>query len=250
MVMPLWDENPFVKPVKPWATWGIIALNVVVFVVQLVAGADGEANIFLAYALTPVSLTHPTSVLNMLPADLSLVTYMFQHADVFHLFGNMIFLFVFGDDIEEAMGSIRFIIFYLACGIAGALVFSATAAQSAIPLIGASGAVSGVIAAYLLLRPCAKIKVMFFPFFFRLDAFWVIGSFVLIQVFQILTSAEDDVAYWCHIGGLAAGAVLFPLMRREGVELFECMEHEDAQLGPTMPNPSMLPGAPREPTVR
>ena len=127
-----------------------------------------EEAILKAYALTPVVLSHPSSFLSMFPTDLTLVTYMFLHADIFHLFGNMIFLFVFGDDIEEAMGSLRFVVFYLACGIVGALVFAASGPQSSLPLIGASGAVSGVIAAYLMLRPCAKIKVLLSFFVIRL----------------------------------------------------------------------------------
>jgi membrane associated rhomboid family serine protease len=250
MVMPLWDDNPFTKPSKPWVTWGIIALNIFVFVLQGAYG-DAEEAIIKAYAFTPVALTHPVSILSMLPADLTLVTYMFLHADIFHIFGNMIFLFVFGDDVEEAVGPLRFVVFYLACGIAGALLFAATGPQSSVPLIGASGAVSGVIVAYLMLRPCAKIKVLFFYFVFSLDAFWVIGSWALLQVVHLASQSDDDVAYWCHIGGLITGAALLPLMRRHGVELFECFERREAQFGvQPMPDTTNYPGAPREPTVR
>lgn len=248
MVMPLWDDNPFTKPTKPWVTWGIIALNVVVFIIQVAYG-DQEEAIVKSYALTPVALTHPTSMLSMLPTDLTLVTYMFLHADIFHLLGNMIFLFVFGDDIEEALGPLRFVVFYLTCGIVGALVFAASGPQSAIPLVGASGAIAGVIAAYLMLRPCAKIRVLAFWFVFKLDAFWVIGIWALLQFIQLASPTNDDVAYWCHIGGLAAGAVLFPIMRQPGVELFECIERRPIPVQP-MPNTTGLPGAPREPTVR
>jgi membrane associated rhomboid family serine protease len=250
MVMPLWDDNPFTKPMKPWATWGIIALNIIVFIVEVAYG-DREEAILKAYALSPVALAHPNSLLSMLPTDLTLVTYMFLHADFFHIFGNMIFLFVFGDDIEEAMGPLRFIVFYLACGIAGALAFAASGPQSAVPLIGASGAVSGVIVAYLMLRPCAKIRVLISFFVVKLDAFWVIGAWAVLQLIQIASKSDDDVAYWCHVGGLIAGAVLFPLMRRPGVELFDCMERQDALFDrQPMPSAAQLPGAPREPTVR
>jgi membrane associated rhomboid family serine protease len=248
MVMPLWDDNPFTKPTKPWATWTLILLNIVAFVVEFAGGDAGSERIIQAYALTPVSLTSPTSIISMLPSDLTLVTYMYLHADIFHLLGNMIFLFVFGDDIEEAMGPLRFLVFYHLCGIAGALVFAASGPQSTLPLIGASGAVSGVIAAYLMLRPCAKIRVLAFWFVFKLDAFWVIGIWAALQLIQLATQSNDDVAYWCHIGGLAAGAVLFPIMRREGVDLFECMEHRGGST--SIPDTSGLPGAPREPTVR
>jgi len=249
MVMPLWDDNPFTKPSKPWVTWGIIALNIFVFMVQVGYG-DQEEVIIKSYALTPVALLHPTSLLSMLPADLTLVTYMFLHADFFHILGNMIFLFVFGDDIEEAMGPLRFIAFYLACGIAGALAFAANDPRSVLPLIGASGAVSGVIIAYLMLRPCAKIRVLISFFVVKLDAFWVIGSWAILQLIQLASKSDDDIAYWCHVGGFIAGAVLFPLMRRPGVELFECVERQEEPFeGQPMPNTAALPGASREPTV-
>jgi membrane associated rhomboid family serine protease len=253
MVMPLWDDNPFTKPIKPWVTWGLIALNVAVYGIETGVGSAELEMLIKDYALTPFAVTHPDSLWQMLPADLTFATYMFLHADIFHLIGNMIFLFVFGDDIEEAMGKLRFLAFYLACGIIGALFFVVSASQSAIPLVGASGAVAGVIAAYLLLRPCAKIRVLFFYVVFRLHAYWVVGSWAALQLMQLAAQPEDDVAYWCHIGGVVAGAVLFPLMRRPGVELFECIEPDDTQVlnvAPPMPDASRLPGAPREPTIR
>jgi membrane associated rhomboid family serine protease len=251
MVMPLWDDNPFTKPVKPWVTWGIIALNIVVFMVQAGLGTDGEEAIIRAYALIPVAISHQNTLVGIIPADLPLVTYMFLHADIFHLLGNMIFLFVFGDDIEEAMGALRFIVFYFLCGIAGALAFTLSDPQSSVPLVGASAAISGIIAAYLLLRPCAKIRVLLSYFVVKLSAFWVIGGWAILQLFQLASQSDDGVAYWGHIGGLIAGAALFPLMRRPGVELFECIEPREAPTdGQAMPDSSGLPGAPREPTVR
>jgi membrane associated rhomboid family serine protease len=249
MVMPLWDENPFTKPTKPWVTWGIILLNIAVYFVEVAALADNDSAFVAAFALTPNSITQSSLVAGA-PADLTLLTYMFLHADIFHLFGNMIFLFVFGDDIEEAMGHVRFLVFYLLCGIAGGLVFIASAPQSPIPLIGASGACSGVIAAYLMLRPCAKIKILLFFIVTRLDAFWVIGFWVLTQLYHLASRPDDDVAYWCHVGGLLAGATLFPLMRKAGVELFECMERNDTQETESSLSPTTFSGVPREPTVR
>jgi membrane associated rhomboid family serine protease len=254
MVMPLWDENPFTKPVKPWVTWGIIALNVFIYLIEAGADSVGIDFILKNYAVTPIAVTHPDSVFSMLPTDLTLVTYMFLHAGFIHLLSNMIFLFVFGDDIEEAMGPLRFIIFYLACGIIGGLVFTASAPLSAVPLVGASGACSGVILAYLMLRPCAKIRVLAFiiiPFSIRISAFWVIGLFVVFQLVEIAAKPEDDVAYWCHIGGLLAGAVLFPLMRRPGVELFQCIEPQEVPLGgQSAPGYTTVSGTPRDPTIR
>jgi membrane associated rhomboid family serine protease len=251
MVMPLWDDNPFTKPVKPWVTWGIIALNIVVFLVQVGFGTDSEDAIIRAYAVVPAAISHQNTLVGIIPADLPLMTYMFLHADIFHLLGNMIFLFVFGDDIEEAMGALRFIVFYLLCGIAGALAFTLSDPQSSVPLVGASAAISGIIAAYLMLRPCAKIRVLLSYFVVKLSAFWVIGGWAILQLFQLASQTDDGVAYWGHIGGLIAGAALFPLLRRPGVELFECIEPRETPIGEqAMPDSSGLPGAPREPTVR
>src|SRR5262245_3167611 len=102
MVMPLWDENPFTKPRKPWMTWSLIAANIVVFLIEVSGSASEIEAFFNNYALTPLEITSPQSFREMLPADISLFTYMFLHADILHLFGNMIFLFVFGDDVEDA----------------------------------------------------------------------------------------------------------------------------------------------------
>jgi membrane associated rhomboid family serine protease len=248
MVMPLWDENPFTKPVKPLVTWLIIAANIVVFFIEVAADEEKTSALIKTYALTPIALTQPTSFFASLPADLTLATYMFLHADILHLLSNMIFLFVFGDDVERALGRLRFTVFYFASGIVGGLVFAASAPQSAIPLIGASGAVSGVIAAYLMLRPCAKIKVLLFPFIFPLSAFWVIGSYVVIQVVRLAAQPDDDVAYWCHVGGLLAGTALFPIMRRPGVELFQCLKPQAE--APAPPPETAFGDVPREPTIR
>ncbi len=251
MVMPLWDENPFTKPTKPWVTWGIIALNIVVFMVQVGSGTDAEDAIIRVYALVPAAISNQNTLAGIIPADLPLVTYMFLHADIFHLLSNMIFLFVFGDDIEEAMGAVRFFVFYLLCGIGGALAFTLSDPQSLVPLVGASAAISGIIGAYVMLRPCAKIRVLLSYFVVKLAAFWVIGAWAVLQFFQLAVQSDDGVAYWGHIGGLIAGVALFPLMRRPGVELFECIEPREAPAGKqTMPDSSGLPGAPREPTVR
>jgi membrane associated rhomboid family serine protease len=223
-------------------------LNVVVFIVQAGFDTAGEEAIVKAYALTPVALMHPNSLVASISTDLTLVSYLFLHADIFHLFGNMIFLFVFGDDVEEAMGWLRFIVFYLASGIVGALAFALSDPQSSIPLIGASAAVSGIIAAYLMLRPCAKIKVLFSYFVVKLDAYWVIGGWAVWQVLQLATQSNDGVAYWGHVGGLVAGAALFPLMRQPGVELFACIEPpEEPSAEPPSSDTSDLPSLPNEP---
>ena len=129
------------------------------------------------------------------------MTYQFLHADIFHLLGNMLFLAIFGDDVEEAMGSLRFVAFYLVSGIVAALAFTASSPHSLLPLIGASGAIAGVLAAYLMFRPCHKVMV-FIPYILlwfvlrpiaRLDAFWVLGGWALIQLWHISVQSQDEV---------------------------------------------------------
>jgi membrane associated rhomboid family serine protease len=224
MVMPLWDDNPFRQPVTPWATWGLIGVNVVAFAVLAAGGGGVQAGIANTFGVIPASLVSNTYLLPLWPPALTLLTYQFLHFSWMHLFGNMLFLFVFGDNVEEATGSLRFLAFYLLCGVAAALNYVASAPGSFVPLGGASGAVAGVIGAYLLLRPCARITVLVLYIALRVRAYWVIGGWALMQLWQVETRANDGVAYWAHLGGLAGGAILFPLLRRPGVRLFECVE--------------------------
>ena len=221
MVMPLYDENPFSLPVRPVVTWGLIATNILVFVGIGNGDPQDAANV---YGLLPSALIGDVSIAGALNPVLTLVTYMFLHADLGHLFGNMIFLWVFGDDIEEALGRARFLAFYLLCGLVGALVFTWSDPHAQVTLIGASGAISGIVVAYVMLRPCAKVTVLVTIIPLRVRAYWVIGAFVLLQLVNLGAVSKSEVAYWCHIGGMAAGAVLLLLMRPPGVVLFECTQ--------------------------
>jgi membrane associated rhomboid family serine protease len=222
MVLPLYDDNPFTLPVKPVVTWLLILANILVFMVQL-GGSDAEVQaIASAFGVTPAALlggTVPTPVF-------SLLTYMFIHADLAHIFGNMIFLWVFGDDIERALGRVRYLVFYLASGAVGGIVFALYDPHSGIELIGASGAIAAVVVAYLMLRPCAKITVLFGIIPLRISAYWVVGLFMLTQLWNLGAASKSEVAYWCHFGGMLAGAILFPLMKPRTVRLFECMRPE------------------------
>jgi rhomboid family protein len=218
MVLPLYDDNPFKLPVKPVVTWLLILSNVLVFLVEI-SGSDAETEaIVKAFGITPAALlgAAPTSVF-------TLVTYMFLHADIMHIFGNMIFLWVFGDDVEEVMGRGRFLLFYLLCGIGGALVFVASDPGFQGPLIGASGAISGVVIAYAMWRPCARVTVLVSVIPLRIAAFWVIGLFVVTQLVSLESAGKSEVAYWAHLGGMITGVILFPLLKRRGYQLFECI---------------------------
>jgi membrane associated rhomboid family serine protease len=224
MVLPLYDENPFSKPILPWVTWGLMAINIVVFLLE-VRGSDASMRAMVAtYGATPSAIARNTGADAGIPPYLTLLTSIFLHGSFLHLFGNMIFLWVFGDDIEEAMGRLRFIAFYVLCGVGASLAFVLSAPQSSTPLVGASGAIAGVLSAYLMLRPCAKVTVLVLRFVVRVSAFWVIGGWVLWQLWQIAVQTQDEVAYMAHLGGLVVGAVLFLLMRPAGVKLFECFE--------------------------
>jgi membrane associated rhomboid family serine protease len=222
MVMPLYDDNPFRLPHRPIVTWSLIGVNFLVFLAEIAAtGNLGEMVHYLG--LTPAALNGDAGMSSGVSPVLTLSTYMFVHADPVHILGNMIFLWVFGDDVEEAMGRLRFLVFYLLCGIVGALAFFATDVHSHTPLIGASGAIAGIVVAYAMLRPCAKITALVFAIPMRISAYWIIGVFIFMQFINLASASASDVAYWCHVGGMAAAAVLFPLMRRPDVVLFECI---------------------------
>jgi membrane associated rhomboid family serine protease len=173
--------------------------------------------------LVPAALTGSAPAAG-LPAALTLITCLFVHGNFMHVFGNMIFLFVFGDDIEEALGHWRFLGFYLACGIGAGLAFVASDPSSTTGLIGASGAIAGVVAAYLLFRPCAKVTCLLGLIPLRLRAYWIIGGWAIWQFVDAASRTDDGIAYSAHVGGLITGAVLFYFMRPRGVALFECVE--------------------------
>jgi membrane associated rhomboid family serine protease len=223
MVMPLWDHNPFRWPTPPYVMWTLIVINFALYFLQADSGFVDMAHADQIAGLVPAAFEGVT-VPGALPAPLTLITYQFLHADFWHVFGNMIFLFVFGDDIEELIGHWRFLVFYLACGVGGGLAFVVSTPAPNTELIGASGAVAGVISAYLMYRPCAKVTVLLGLIPLRVRAFWVIGSWAIWQAFEVVSRAQDGVAYWAHVGGLAAGAVLFLVLRPAGVRLFECAQ--------------------------
>jgi membrane associated rhomboid family serine protease len=228
LFIPLSDDNPLKFLRYQWVTVGIIATNVVVLLLQL-SGLGLAAG--TSFAVVPSELVQvgivsgsargPYDVLPV-PEAATLITYMFLHADVVHLASNMMFLWVFGDNVEDAMGHLRYLVFYLLCGIAAALAQTAMQPESQLPLIGASGAVAGTIAAYLILHPRVLVWVLAFRIIpLRVTALWILGLWVATQLFMVLINRGDYVAWWAHIGGLLAGAVLVVPMRRPNVPLFD-----------------------------
>jgi rhomboid family protein len=227
MFVPLVDNNPMRYLPFPCMTSTLVILNVVVYALQvsgLFGGGLNEA--VYEFGLVPAVLNDYASLpdeYRVIPEGLTLLTYQFVHGSFLHLLSNMLFLWVFGDNVEDAMGRLRFVTFYLLCGVAAGLAHDFAQPESEAPLVGASGAVSGVIAAYLMLHPHVKVWVLvLWRVPLRLPAMWVLGFWIVLQVFSVLTAdATDNVAWWAHIGGLAAGAVLVVFLRRPGVPLFD-----------------------------
>jgi membrane associated rhomboid family serine protease len=226
--IPLSDDNPLRSIRFQWVTVGIIAAIVLVFIWQSVGIGQSAA---ASFAIIPAELfqvrifggpAHGPYDTIAVPEGYTLLSYMFLHGDIFHLLSNMLFLWVFGDNVEDAMGHLKFVVFYLACGVAGGLAHAFVLPTSKLPLIGASGAVAGVIAAYLILHPRVRVWVLAFRFIpLRISAAWVLGVWVATQVFMVLLNQADQVAWWAHIGGMVAGAILILFMRRPGLPLFD-----------------------------
>jgi rhomboid family protein len=235
MVVPIYDDNPFSQAVKPVVTWCLIALNLGVLFYEISASEHALERLIDTFSLIPAALFGYMPSPGPVPAILSPITYQFFHADIWHVLGNMIFLWVFGDDIERELGRWRYLAFYLLCGAIGGLVFAISAPHSQIELIGASGSIAGVVVAYAMLRPCARVTVLVWVIPMRIAAYWVIGLFVLTQLWNLGAASKSEVAYWCHFGGMLAGAVLFPLMKQTGTKLFDCAPHVPdtiVQIGP------------------
>jgi membrane associated rhomboid family serine protease len=237
MVVPLYDDNPFAAPVKPVVTWCLIAANLAAFFYEAGASQLALDRMIDTFSLTPAAFVGDIEPLGWVPALATVFTYQFFHADIAHLLGNMVFLWVFGDDVERALGRWRYLAFYLLCGVVGGLVFIANDLHSRIELIGASGAIAGLVVAYVMLRPCAKITVLLGIIPLRISAYWVVGLFVLTQLWNLGASSKSEVAYWCHFGGMLAGGILFPLMKPWRVKLFQCMQPVPDTVVQIGPNP-------------
>ncbi|MEI8257148.1 MAG: rhomboid family intramembrane serine protease, partial [Deltaproteobacteria bacterium] len=210
----------------PWVTWGTMLLCVVVFVFQVVQPPPAQSAIMMAYALVPARITLMFSEGFDAGAVASVFASLFMHGGVLHIVGNMWFLKVFGDNVEDNFGSLRYALFYLLCGVGAAVAQILVDPYSGLPMVGASGAIAGVLAAYLVLYPRARVEtvvfvVVFFTFV-ELPAFVVIAVWFLLQFFSGVLSlgvhSGGGVAYWAHIGGFLSGLVLALLFRRRPPE--------------------------------
>jgi membrane associated rhomboid family serine protease len=220
-MLPLRDVNP--TRTFPLVTIAIIAVNVLVFIYELILGPQLEGFV-QSWAIIPYEITHGVDLppASIQPIYLTLITAMFLHGGIVHIAGNMLFLWIFGNNIEDAMGSLRFIVFYLLCGLVAAFAQIAVGPNSDIPNIGASGAIAGVLGAYLLLFPRAEVQTLVFLGFFvrlvRLPALLFLGLWFVLQLFSGVAGlgmeATGGVAWFAHIGGFIAGIVLINIFRR------------------------------------
>ena len=226
-MFPVSDDNP--EPGTPIVTWALIAACVAVFFWQLSLPPDAGELAVYQFGLIPGVLFGSVSMVDApLPAWGTIISSMFMPGGLAHLAGNMLYLWIFGDNVELAMGRVRFIVFYLVCGVAAALTHAFLVPGSTIPLVGASGAISGVLGAYLLLYPRARVRVLFIPFplillrTFYVPALIVLGLWFVIQVLSGLGShvEEAGVAFWAHVGGFVAGGLLIPFFKHRDVPLF------------------------------
>jgi membrane associated rhomboid family serine protease len=225
MFFPIRDDNP--HTVTPYVTYGLISLCVLVFLWQLSLGDGRDAA--AVFGLIPGHLfgtVRPEAGVFPLPAWMTIFTSMFLHGGWMHLLGNMLYLWIFGDNIEASLGHRRYLVFYLLCGVVAALSQSFAAPNSDVPMVGASGAIAGVLGAYLVLHPRSNIKVFVFLIIIttiNVPAFIVLGIWF---AGQLVSSAAADpsapgVAFLAHIGGFVAGVVLVFFFRRRGVQVFE-----------------------------
>jgi membrane associated rhomboid family serine protease len=225
-LIPLHDANPRLYIRAHYVTIGLILLNVLIFVSQLGIGDGQRFDAVAGYAVIPARLFDGLEVpagVAAVSTPLTFVTYQFLHADWAHLAFNMLFLWVFGDNVEDALGHVRFVVFFLLCGIAGGLAQSIVEPDSVTPVIGASGAISGILGGYLLLYPRARLLVLAFLIIpLRLPALLVIGTFFAQDLIWGLTNAPAALgtAVWAHIGGFIVGAVLVVFMRNPRVPLW------------------------------
>jgi len=212
MFFPLKDENPTTN--KPYVTVGLIVINVLVYFYTFPMNVRVFQMFMFKFGLIPYELVHFEELTPELavPVFLTPFTSMFLHGGFMHLFGNMLFLWIFGNNIEDFLGPIKFIIFYFASGLAAVVLFVIFGPNSQIPLVGASGAIAGVLGAYLILFPNARIVTLVWLFFIqvvRIPAKIMLGFWFFYQLLMSLMGGGGGVAWLAHVGGFAFGWLWF-----------------------------------------
>lgn len=225
-MFPIDDHNP--TRLTPFVTYALIAINVVVFIHELSLSKPQLEQFFQLYALVPKELSanfHGIPVNQPVSEPLTLVTSQFLHGGFLHIAGNMLFLWIFGNNIEDQLGHVKYLIFYISCGVLAALAQWFFSMQSGVPSLGASGAIAGVMGAYIIRFPNAQIRTLVFlgPFivFPNIPAVFFLGIWFVQQALYGLASLNvptnigmenGGVAYWAHAGGFVFGAILGPLL--------------------------------------
>ncbi len=206
-MIPLRDYNPTRRP--SLLTWGLILINFGVYF-YLAQNPVMDENAIARYAVVPADITAGRHLG-------TLITSLFLHASILHVGGNMLFLWIFGNNVEDKLGEIKFLVIYFASGIAGSLLQVYITPTSTVPMLGASGAISGILAAYVLYFPRARVLTFIVPFFFiTISAYLVIGYWIglqLLNAFLGLGVTGGGVAYFAHIGGFVSGLILSVLLR-------------------------------------
>jgi membrane associated rhomboid family serine protease len=223
-VFPIMDSVP--SRSVPVVTRTFILINVVVFFFELALPQETLEQVFYLFGIVPARFAHPNWAARAgFPVNdyWPLLTHQFLHGGWLHIIGNMWTLWIFGDNVEDRMGPLRFAFFYLTCGLAAAVTELITQPESTVPTLGASGAIAGVLGAYLLLFPTARLvvlfPVLFLPFFFELPAVLYLGAWFVIQLFSGTLALASPahvggIAWWAHVGGFTAGLLLCPLFVR------------------------------------
>ena len=231
MVIPVQDDNP--TRIRPYVTGSLIAACIAAFVWQFTSGGTGFERSVFALGVIPSVLLGSVSLppdLAWVPPWATVATSMFLHGGLGHLLGNMLFLWIFGNNVEDAMGHLRFLAFYLLCGVAAVFAQVLPDPNSNLPMVGASGAISGVLGAYMLLYPRARVLLALPPPFIFITigwfrAIWVLAGWFALQLLMGAGARPPEgeaggVAFGAHIGGFVAGVVLIPLFKYADVPLF------------------------------
>lgn len=227
-MIPLHDDRP--TTIRPIMTITMIVACVLAFLWQLTLSPYDQQRAIYALGFIPGVFFGERNLpeeIAWIPSELSLLTSMFLHGGWLHLIGNMLYLWIFGNNVEDAMGHARFVLFYLLCGVIAALTQGLTDPDILVPMVGASGAIGGVLGAYLILHPHARILVLiplgFFITTARIPALLVLGLWFLLQFVQgsMVVGEQGGIAFWAHIGGFVAGAVLIVPFRDKSVPLFD-----------------------------
>ena len=217
MFFPLRDDIPHFRP--PVVTVSLIVLNAAVFLFELLLPPQVLQEFFFTFGFVPAKVLYQLHIFGW-RAFIPVLTSTFLHGSFMHIFGNMWFLWLFGDNVEDRFGHLRFLIFYMLCGITAGLSQLVHAPHSMVPVVGASGAIAGVMGAYFMMFPYARIRVMFLfiiiPIFFYIPAYFFLPIWFLTQVTNAFSpiGQVSDVAWWAHIGGFIFGMALTPLFDR------------------------------------